>query len=312
MGGSSDQVVSQYADSAAHQSATAAGQAVAWLLKVLGPGTEPTFTVIGPAYNRMLSIALLLAGAMISMAVAERILGGPKGAGWDVVPRTVAATMAAFAGLGVVQYGAHYASLMATAWGASSGGLSAAVATGTAHLYAAPTSQQAFGSSMGLLLVALITLLLTLFLYVEMVLRAALILVTTTFIPLVCVMAIWPRLAGAASRLAEFLVLLLLSKFVMVTAIYVGFSMVAYGAIPGDHGMAVGIATLLLATFSPVLLLQGIRIGETTTSNAVRSWSVAGISAATTIGWLGTASRGLRRSAATLRIGSKARAAWPR
>ena len=64
--------------------------------------------------------------------------------------------------------------------------------------------------------------------------------------------------------MAEFLVLLLMSKFVMVTAVYVGFSMVAYGAIPGNQGMAVGIATLLLAAFSPMLFRsQGIRIGET-------------------------------------------------
>ena len=82
---------------------------------MLGPDTEPSFTAIGPAYNRMLAIALLLAGAFISAAVAERVLGGPKGAGWNVIPRTVAACMAAFAGLGVVEYLAHYASLMATA-----------------------------------------------------------------------------------------------------------------------------------------------------------------------------------------------------
>jgi hypothetical protein len=297
VGGSSDQVVRQYTDSAAHQSADAAGAAVAWLLKFLGPATEPNFTVIGPAYNRMLAIALLLAGAMISMAVAERILGGPKGAGWNVVPRTVAATLAAFAGLGVVQYGAYYAGMLATAWGGPGGDLGIMVATGAAHVYTAPTSQQAFGSAIGLWLVALITLLLTLFLYVEMILRAALILVTTAFIPLVCVMAIWPRLTAAAVRLAEFLVLLLLSKFVMVTAVYVGFSMVAYGAIPGDGGMGVGIATLLLATFSPMLLLRGIRIGETTTASAVRGWAAAGVGAATTVAWLGATSRTLRRTA---------------
>jgi hypothetical protein len=289
----SDQVVNHYADSAAHQAATAAGQAVAWLLGVLGPSTEPTFRAVGPAYNRMLAIALLLAGAFISAAVAERILGGTRGAGWNVVPRTVAACMAAFAGLGVVQYVAHYAALLPTAW---AGELSAGGAGGAAQLYASASSQQAIGSVIGLLVVGLITLLLTLLLYVEMVLRASLILVTTSFIPLVCVMAIWPRLSGAATRMAEFLVLLLLSKFVMVTAVYVGFSMVAYGAIPGNQGMAVGIATLLLATFSPVLLFQGIRLGETSTSSAVRGWGAAGVGAAMTMGWMSMATK-VRRSA---------------
>jgi hypothetical protein len=231
------------------------------------------------------------------MAVAERVLGGPKGAGWNVIPRTVGACIASFAGLGVVQYLAHYAALMATAWAAPTGGLGAGIAAGTQQLYASPTRDQAFGSAIGLLLVALITMLLTLLLYVEMVLRAALILVTTTFIPLVCMMAIWPRLAGAATRMAEFLVLLLMSKFVMVTAVYVGFSMVAFGAIPGNQGMAVGIATLLLAAFSPILLLQGIRLGQTSTSSVVRSWGAAGVGAVTTLGLLGVARQAIGRSA---------------
>jgi hypothetical protein len=99
-------------------------------------------------------------------------------------------------------------------------------------------------------------------------------------------MAIWPRLAGAATRMAELLVLLLMSKFVMVTAVYVGFSMVAFGAIPGNQGMAVGIATLLLAAFWPILLLQGIRIGQTSTSSVVRGWGATAVGAASTFGWL--------------------------
>jgi hypothetical protein len=83
----------------------------------------------------------------------------------------------------------------------------------------------------------------------------------------------------------------------MVTAVYVGFSMVAFGAIPGNQGMAVGIATLLLAAFSPVLLLQGIRIGQTSTSSVVRSWGAAGAGAATTLGFLSVTRDAIGRSA---------------
>ena len=54
---------------------------------------------------------------------------------------------------------------------------------------------------------AVLTLLLTILLQVELVLRSALLMVTTAFLPLVCVMAIWPRLSGLAgpdlSRPAE-------------------------------------------------------------------------------------------------------------
>ncbi|HXA43427.1 MAG TPA: hypothetical protein VNV65_11030, partial [Candidatus Solibacter sp.] len=66
--------------------------------------------------------------------------------------------------------------------------------------------------------------------------------------------------------------------------------------IPGNQGMAVGIATLLLAALSPLLLLQGIRIGESGTSNVVRGWGAAGIGAITNVGWVRMASSSIGRS----------------
>ena len=55
--------------------------------------------------------------------------------------------------------------------------------------------------------------------------RAALVLTITAFVPLVCVLAIWPRMAGGALHLAEFVIGLLLSKFVVATAFVVGLSL---------------------------------------------------------------------------------------
>jgi hypothetical protein len=284
--GYADQLVNGYSDALAAKASEAASQAIASVLKVLGPDTEPVFAVIGPAYNRMLAIAMLLIGAFIAMALVERMLGGPKGAGLAVLNRVLAATVAAFAGLGVVEYLSHYASLLSTVW---TGGpnTSGAVAQVAAAYSPAANQGVGLGSAIGLIFLALLVLVLVTLLYVEMVLRTALVLVVTTFIPLVAAMTIWPRLTGPALRLAEFLALLLMSKFVMVTAVYVGFTMMAYGAMPGGHGMIVGIAILLMAAISPGLLFQGVRLGEAHTANAVRGWVAAGVGAAAMVGWLG-------------------------
>ena len=72
------------------------------------------------------------------------------------------------------------------------------------------------------------------------------------FVPLVGVMSIWPRLAKAATTLAEFLIGLLLSKFVVATAVYVGFRLVVRALVsPSDNDttenwMASGVAVLLI------------------------------------------------------------------
>ena len=296
-GGYTDQWIQQWSASVARWAVETAGQAVMALLQVFGNATEPSFGTIGAAYNRMLAIALLLAGAFISLALIERILGGSKGAGWDVIPRTLGACMAAFAGLGVVEYGAYYANLLATAWNNDFFGSSALLASKVGAIYSGQlTTNQALGSAGGMTIVALLTTMLALLIYVELILRAALILVSTTFFPLMCVMAIWPRLAGALRHLIEFLVALLMSKFVIATAIYVGYALVAHGFAGGQPGvdspnaMITGLATLAVAAFAPLVLLQGIRLGEVSAAQTVRHWgshAARGTGAAVGIG-LGT------------------------
>lgn len=281
-------VIDYYGASAAHSVSDAASRALASLFDGLGITTEPNFAVIGPAYNKVLAMAMLLAGAFIALALTERILGGARGAGWDVLPRTFLACLTAFAGLGVVEYVSHYASLLATVWSSDFVLRGTVLAHQIQATYSRPISPaHVLGHWIGLLIVALLTLFLVILVYVELVLRAALILVTATFIPLVSVMAIWPRLSGAASHLAQFLLVLFLSKFVIVTALYVGFAMVAQGLGTTEGSLVGGLAILLVALFSPVLLLQGFRFAEAGTSHMVRGWG------ATAVRGLGTVS-GLR------------------
>ncbi len=292
MGGSyTDQWVQQWSASVAKWAVQTAAQAVMSLLQIFGAATEPSFGTIGPAYNRMLGIALLLAGAFIAFALIEKLLGGPQGAGWGVLPRTLFCCMGAFTAMGAVQYGAHYANLLASAWNSDFFGSSQLLTAKVNTIYyGSLTAHQALNSAGGMILVSLLTSLLALLIYIELVLRAALILVSTTFLPLMCVMAIWPRLAGTLKHLVEFIVALLMSKFVIATAVYVGFNLVAHGfagGVPGQdapNAMITGLATLFVAAFSPLLLLQGIRIAEAGASQTVRFWGTNAYKGATGVG----------------------------
>ena len=204
-----------------------------------------------------------------------------RSAAFSLLPRTLAAVTGAVVSLSLVQYLAHYAGLLAHTWDP---GFLAGTQQLIQHVnaaYAVPaTAGAALGSAVGLILMSLLTVLLAVLLLMELVLRSALLLVTTAFLPLVCVMAIWPRLSPALTHLVEFLVALLLSKFVIVTAVYIGFTMVVAGsAAPaadatGSGAMVVGLATLLVALLSPVILLQGIRFTHTAGATAVRGWSL--------------------------------------
>ncbi|MGH7904479.1 MAG: hypothetical protein ACREPA_10225 [Candidatus Dormibacteraceae bacterium] len=269
-----NQIVAAFANWAASSAAIAINS----LAHSFGASTEPSFTAIASTYQRMLAIALLLTGAFIACALIERLLGGPAGAGWNVIPRTLIAVFLAATGLALVTYLAHYAALLATAWAPDLSSQGTALIRNT-YSFAQPAGGLPLGSVAGLILTAIFTLLLALLVYVELMLRSALILVTTVFIPLVCVMCIWPRLAGAAGHLVEFLLGLLLSKFVIATSIYVGFGLVLEGLVSpagnASHAnaMVVGLATLAVAAFAPLVLIQGLRFGHGATASLARSWS---------------------------------------
>jgi len=121
----------------------------------------------------------------------------------------------------------------------------------------------------------------------ELLVRAALMLTVTAFIPLVCVLAIWPRMTAAAVQLAEFLVGLMLSKFVVATVIYIGFGLV----IPAMHGaqsadgkagwLSTGLAILLIATLSPAVLFQALRFAHGSAGGMVRGWGAGAMSTMT-------------------------------
>src|SRR5207253_11075720 len=111
-----DQMVNQVTTSIANWSTAMAVESIKWLLASLGQSTEPDLGAIIPVYDRMLAISLLLVGGIVALALIERVAWGSLGTSLAIVPRVVAATFFAYAGLGAVKYVAGYSALLATAW----------------------------------------------------------------------------------------------------------------------------------------------------------------------------------------------------
>ena len=102
-------------------------------------------------------------------------------------------------------------------------------------------------------------------------------------------------MAKAATTLSEFLIGLLLSKFVVATAVYVGFRLVVNALVSPtnndttENWMASGVAVLLIAAFSPVVIFTSLRFAHAQAGSAARSLAGAGLSLLPTGRLLGNA-----------------------
>jgi hypothetical protein len=310
-----DQWVNQIMISIANWSTAAAVASIQWLLTSLGQSTEPDLSVIVPIYDRMLAVAPLLLGTVMALALIERIAWGSLGAGLSLIPRVVAATFGAFAGLSIVKYIAGYAALLATTWTPDFKSLNSLLI----HSVAVSDTVVAHGgathhvSTFALIATAIAVSSLTVLVHLELVVRSALILTVTAFVPLVCVLSIWPRLAGATTTLCEFLIGLLLSKFVVATVVYIGFRLVVVALTSTvdtdttENWMASGFAVLLIAAFSPVVIFSALRFAHTSAGLVARGWAGTAVSMAPAGKFLGSARNALRpltRSAGR-RIGTR-------
>lgn len=242
------------------------------LMRSFGDATEPDFVALVPVYNRVLAISLLILGAVVAFGIVERVFGGQLGLDLSVVPRVVACVFFAYSGLGIVQYATVHAALLGHAWDKE---LSAASPNSVVSASNLDLSQVHL-NVVALIVMALLISFLALVVYLELIVRAALVLTITAFVPLVCILAIWPRMAGGAVHLAEFVIGLLLSKFVVATAFVVGLSLLlpaVLGEAPNNgkaDWMASGFAVLLITAVAPVALFQGIKFAHGTAGKVTR------------------------------------------
>jgi len=118
-------------------------------------------------------------------------------------------------------------------------------------------------------------------LWLELVIRAAAIYVAVAFLPLVLVTMVWPALASWSRRLAETLVVLVLSKLVIVVVLTM-----AVGALGTRSGRDLstvisGLALLSLAAFAPFTLLRLLPLAEASAASHLEGLRQRGTRAVT-------------------------------
>ncbi|MEJ7792423.1 MAG: type IV secretion system protein [Gaiellaceae bacterium] len=112
-------------------------------------------------------------------------------------------------------------------------------------------------------------------LWIEMVIRDAAIYIALFFVPLTFVAMIWPATSRYARRLVEFLIAVILAKFVIVAIIGLASAAITNaGATRADDGqmferMIAGAALLVLAAWSPFALLRLIPMMEIAAAGVV-------------------------------------------
>jgi hypothetical protein len=112
------------------------------------------------------------------------------------------------------------------------------------------------------LLGALLVVVGSLLLWVELLVRAAAVYAAVLFLPLALASLVWPAVAHWCRRLVDTLVALVLSKFVIVAILSLAVSAVGAGSGTSLAAVLAGGALLLLAAFSPFTLLRLIPMVE--------------------------------------------------
>lgn len=103
------------------------------------------------------------------------------------------------------------------------------------------------------ILLAMLTLIGTILVWLELMVRDAAVYVATFFMPLVLVAYIWPATAHMAKRGVEIMVSLILSKFVIVASLSLGLAAISGS---GADATVAGAGILLLAGFAPFALMR--------------------------------------------------------
>lgn len=120
--------------------------------------------------------------------------------------------------------------------------------------------------------------------WVELLIRSAGIYVCVLFFPAVLVARIWPKLEKWATRLAEGLTALILSKFVIVATLSLAAGAMAQSrAGEGFNGVLAGGALLMFAAFAPLVLFRLVQFAEVQVHARAGSAGTAVRSAQTTM-----------------------------
>lgn len=173
------------------------------------------------------------------------------------------AALLTFAALQLVQMGLKVTDDLSAYVAAGSGTDLHHVLDGTITALTALSGAEGFPAFV-LLLGALVVALGAFALWVELLLRAAAVYVAVLFLPLALASLVWPAVSHWCRRLVETLAALILSKFVIVTILCLALGALGSGSTGGAGFASVlaGAALLLLAAFSPFVLLRLVPLAE--------------------------------------------------
>lgn len=261
--------------------------------------TTPKLTTEGflAEYGQMAEIAAVLAAAMVLLAMLEAIAQGS----WGVLARTVFVQLpVAFIGTSVAFV---LVQMLLVATDGMCHGIAAATHEHSQHFFksaiaglaktgasagekgGAITGGPASGAVGGAVavplfvsfLVAIIGAFAAMFVWIELVARDASVYVVSLFLPMALAASIWPRWSGALRRTGELLVVIISSKFVIVSVVALAAGLLADKEQGVEHLLAAS-ALMLLACFAPFMLLKLVPFAEGAMASAYGRRSASGAS----------------------------------
>jgi type IV secretion system protein TrbL len=122
---------------------------------------------------------------------------------------------------------------------------------------------------------AMIAALAAFLVWIELLMRDAAIYAVALFMPMAIAASIWPRWMSALRRTGELLIVVVFSKFVIVSVIALAASLMANSGGDVEHVLAAG-ALLLLACFAPFVLFKLVPFAEGAVSAAYNRQGAGG------------------------------------
>ncbi len=222
--------------------------------------------LVGPAgtYHKVAAIAAVLMVALLLAGVIQGLLAGDAGRVWLSLVRDVPVAIAAMVGLPTVVGVALDIVDAWSRWVLPPG----TTASRLGAVFTTAASSASLGS-LPLLILALVALLGALALYVELIVRAALVVVALACAPLSLAALVWPATRSAARRAVEVLAALVLSKLVIAIALSTGLDLTEAWtrrgvlAASGWGPLVTGTAVVILACFAPFVLIRLMPAVET-------------------------------------------------
>jgi hypothetical protein len=276
-----------------------AGWLIEQVVSEIEKTTTPKLTTEGflAEYGQMSEIAAVLAVAMVLLALLEAIAQGS----WGVLARTVFVQLpVAFIGTSVAFV---LVQMLLVATDGMCHGIAAATHEHSQHFFksaiaglaktgasagekgGAVTGGPASGAVGGAIavplfvsfLVAIIGAFAAMFVWIELVARDASVYVVSLFMPMALAASIWPRWSGALRRTGELLVVVISSKFVIVSVVALAAGLLAEKEQGVEHLLAAS-ALMLLACFAPFMLLKLVPFAEGAMASAYGRRSASGAS----------------------------------